>query len=333
MSELRQNLISRDWVIIATERAKRPDQFVGHQKGKKQLPEYQDDCPFCPGRENSNPQETFRISRGARWQVRVIPNKFPALSSEGSRHRKTENVYRSMPGFGVHEVIVEHPRHNLSIALLSVEDVADILKSYRQRYQEIRKDPRIETIILFKNHGESAGTSLEHPHSQLVATPIVPIQIRERVNEAIRYFDDTGECVFCRTLHTELFVKERIVFETPHFVAFFPYASLSPFHFWIFPRRHMSSFDKISDAEIQDLALNLRTVLAKLYYGLNDADYNYVIRSIPTAEQETAYFHWYISIVPKVTRTAGFEIGSGMFVNTALPEQSAKFLREIKIPQ
>jgi UDPglucose--hexose-1-phosphate uridylyltransferase len=237
-----------------------------------------------------------------------------------------------MAGIGIHEVIVEHPRHDLTTALLSVEEVANILLVYRQRYVEIRKNPYIETILIFKNHGESAGTSLEHPHSQLAATPVVPSQFRSRIDEAIRYFDDTGECLFCRTLEDELAAKERVICESEHFVAFIPYAALSPFHTWVFPRRHSSSFDEITDAELTDLAYTLKTVLAKLYYGLNNPDYNYNIRSVPIALQGTKYFHWYIAIIPRVTKQAGFELGSGMFINTALPEESAAFLRSIEIP-
>jgi UDPglucose--hexose-1-phosphate uridylyltransferase len=196
---------------------------------------------------------------------------------------------------------------------------------------EIKKDPRVEAIIVFKNHGEGAGTSLQHPHSQLAATPMVPSQIRKRIEEATRFFDDNGECLFCRTLNEELAAGVRIVLETEHFVAFVPYAALSPFHLWIFPRRHASAFDEITEPEIADLATNLRTILAKMYCGLNDPDYNYSIRSIPTRDRHTDYFHWYLTIIPRITKAAGFELGSGMYINSSLPEESARFLRDITI--
>jgi UDPglucose--hexose-1-phosphate uridylyltransferase len=333
MSELRQNLITRDWVIVATERAKRPDQFANYKKSIAQIPSHRPDCPFCVGNEEDGTVETFRLGDRSGWKVRAIGNKYPALSPTAERIRISSGIHRTISGLGVHEVVVEHPRHDLTTALLSVEEVANILLVYRQRYLEIRKHPHIETIIIFKNHGESAGTSLEHPHSQIAATPVVPNQFRSRIDEAIRYFDDTGECLFCRTLEDELAARERVVFESEHFVAFIPYAALSPFHTWIFPRRHSSSFDDITDAEIFDLAYALKTVLAQLYYGLNNPDYNYTIRSVPTAEQATKYFHWYIAIIPRVSKQAGFELGSGMFINTALPEESAEFLRSTVIPQ
>jgi UDPglucose--hexose-1-phosphate uridylyltransferase len=275
--------------------------------------------------------ETYRVADRDGWQVRVVENKFPALSREGDRVRRIDGVYRSMSGVGFHEVVVEHRRHDLSPALYSVEDLSRILVAYKERYRQIRKDTRVEAIIIFKNHGESAGTSLAHPHSQIAATPIVPTQVRHRLDEAIRFFDETGECVFCTTLRREVADRIRIVASTDSFVAFIPFAALSPFHLWIFPVRHCSSFDEIEEYEITDLAVTLRTVLGKLYYGLNDPDYNFSIRSIPAREGEREYFHWYLTVIPRIVRTAGFEIGSGMYINTSLPEESARFLRGVQI--
>ena len=331
MPELRQNLITRDWVIISTERANRPNEFkTGRQRPVMQ--DHDDACPFCPGNEHLTSPEISRIGQEDSWRVRTIQNKFPALSPVGERTRHSEGIFRSMSGVGIHEVIVDHPRHNMTPALMSDEEMTDIVTMYWTRYVAVKKDPRIEAIVIFKNHGETAGTSLSHPHSQLAATPVVPTQVRGRIDESIRYFDDTGECVFCRTLKEELAAGDRIILEGKHFVAFQPFASLSPFHTWIFPRRHMSSFDDIDDAEIPDLASVLRAYLAKLYHGLDDPDYNYTIRSSPTGNPHTEYFHWYLSVVPRVSRVAGFEIGSGMFINTALPEETARFLREFEIP-
>lgn len=332
MPEIRLNLITRDWVIIATERAKRPHELVTPKPPKTALPSYSPSCPFCAGNEERTPIECGRISDANGWKVRSVPNKFPALATEGEPTMHLQGIYRSMEAIGVHEVLIEHPRHDLTTALLPVSDVANIIFMYRQRYQEISKDHRVRAIIIFKNHGERAGTSLEHPHSQIAATPVVPSQIRIRIEEAIRFFDDTGECLFCRTLREELAANKRIVFKSEHFVAFIPYAALSPFHIWIFPRRHSSSFDEITDVELWDLALTLKTVLAKLYYGLNNPDYNYSIRSLPTDSFAKDYFHWYIAVVPRLGISAGFELGSGMYINPALPEESAKYLSDLEIP-
>jgi UDPglucose--hexose-1-phosphate uridylyltransferase len=318
-------------VIIATERARRPDEFIRPKKAVDPVPAFEPGCAFCPGNESMSAVETYRVADRDGWQVRVVENKFPALSREGDRVRRIDGVYRSMSGVGFHEVVVEHRRHDLSPALYSVEDLSRILVAYKERYRQIRKDTRVEAIIIFKNHGESAGTSLAHPHSQIAATPIVPTQVRHRLDEAIRFFDETGEGVFWTTLRREVADRIRIVASTDSFVAFIPFAALSPFHLWIFPVRHCSSFDEIEEYEITDLAVTLRTVLGKLYYGLNDPDYNFSIRSIPAREGEREYFHWYLTVIPRIVRTAGFEIGSGMYINTSLPEESARFLRGVQI--
>jgi UDPglucose--hexose-1-phosphate uridylyltransferase len=239
---------------------------------------------------------------------------------------------RLMSGVGIHEVLIETPLHNMTTALLPVEQIRSIIETYQVRSLAAYQDSCVEHVVIFKNHGEGAGTSLEHPHSQLIATPIVPGQVRSRREEAIRYFDDTGECVFCQILREEMEDGIRIIWEGKSFVAFVPYAALSAFHTWIFPKRHAASFGSITPEEIDDLANTLKTVLAKFYYGLNNPDFNYVIRSLPLEEDEEEWGHWYLSIVPRLSKTAGFELGSGMFINTALPEESAKFLRETKVP-
>ena len=333
MSHLRQNIITRDWVIVASDRGSRPNDFTTDKDPARQVNVYEPTCPFCPGNENLAAGELARTPRHGPWRVRVLQNKYPALVPEGDRVRQHDGIYRTMTGVGRHEVIIEHPRHDFMTATLPLMDLETVLVTYRDRYREAHKDPRIESVVIFKNHGERAGTSLVHPHSQLAATPVVPNQIRIRVEEAIRHFDDTGECVFCRTLKEELKAKDRIVTETDHFVGFIPFAALSPYHLWIFPRRHMSSFDAINDTEIRDFAKNLHAVLGKMYHGLNNPDFNYSIRSMPTRSGPTDYFHWYLTIIPRVTRTAGFELGSGMFINSSSPEGSAAFLRDVSIPE
>ena len=328
MPEIRQNIITRDWVIIATERAKRPEEFAKREKVKKELPEYRNDCPFCPGNEDKTPPEIYRIEKEKQWQVRVFHNKFAALSNEGIVERKWEKMKRVISGVGIHEVVVETPKHNLSPALLTEEQIKNILRTYKERYNIIYHDKRIKLVTIFKNHGEGAGTSLEHPHSQIIGTPVTPKDIRYRVEEAMRYYDDTGECIFCRVLRDELNSGERIVLENKNFVAFIPYAALSPFHIWIFPKNHSSCFGLIPMEEIDDMAEILKGILCKLYYCLDNPDYNYVIRSYSKVGPSLEYYHWYISVIPRVTKLAGFELGSGMYINTTLPEQSARFLRE-----
>ena len=331
MGQLRQNIITRDWVVIATERAKRPDQFACEPQVEQASSAHDAGCPFCPGNEKMANHEWFHVMHNGAWKIRVIPNKFPAVTPIGDVTRKVDGIHRSMDAVGFHDVVIEHPTHNFTLIDMTEEEVANILSAYKQRYQKLNNDKRIESIIIFRNHGKSAGTSLVHPHSQIVAMPVVPYQLRTRIDIARNFYDDHGECIFCRTLKDELAAQERIVYETKHFVAFIPYAALSPFHLWIFPKRHEASFEEIREEEISDLAHNLQTILRKLSKGLNNPDYNYTIRSIPVHEHNSDYFHWYLAIVPRVAIAAGFELGSGTFISTAIPEESAEFLRNVVV--
>jgi UDPglucose--hexose-1-phosphate uridylyltransferase len=332
MPELRQNPLNKEWVIIATERARRPHELARKLDDRKPLPAYSATCPFCPGNESMAPPLTMQIVRDGNWQVRVVPNKFAALSSEGEVHRRSEGLKRSVSGVGIHEVIVETPDHSKTTALLNDDDAELILQCYHERYLAISRDSRVDLITIFKNHGSVAGSSLEHPHSQLIATPIISPEIRRRMEDAMRFYDDEGRCLFCKVMEEELSDGIRIVEESAFFVAFIPYASLSPFAMWIFPRRHMASFGQIHPEEIADLAGLLRSVLARFYHGLGNPDFNYVIRSAPSENRYSRYYHWYISLIPRLTRVAGFELGSGMYINVTLPEANAEFLRNVVVP-
>lgn len=329
MPELRHNVLTREWVIIATERAKRPHEFARKDDGKRANLPYVESCPFCPGNEQMTPPATLVIPNNGSWKVRVTPNKFAALSYDGERHRSFEGIRRTVTGVGVHEVIVESPDHSKATALLEDTQVETLIDAYLDRFNFASQDPRVEQVTIFKNHGLAAGTSLEHPHSQIIGCPVITSQIRDRMINALRHFDEYGECIFCRVLEVELLEKARIVIETGHFVAFVQFAALTPFSMLIMPRRHMACFSEISDAEAADLARILRRTLAKLYYGLNDPDFNYTIRTAPREACGVKYFHWYLSIIPRLTRVAGFELGSGMFINTSLPEENASFLRDV----
>lgn len=332
MPELRFNIATKDWVIIATERAKRPCDFKREKKVDEEIPAYSQVCPFCPGNEEKAGEPTAVIKdKEEKWLVKVVPNKFPALSCAGEPCKINEGVYHSINGVGVHEVIIESPLHNMTTALYDAGQVVNIIKIYKQRYLELSKDNRLKHIIVFKNHGLSAGTSLEHPHSQLVATPIVPTQVASRLRDARECYAENGECVYCRMIAEETKSQKRVVAENKNFIGFILYAAFSPFHTWILPKKHKSSFGEISEEEMKDLALILKEILAKLYYGLGNPDYNYCIRSSPIKDKETDCFHWYLAIIPRITKPAGFEIGSGMFINTSLPEQCAEFLRKVKI--
>jgi len=328
MPELRQNFFTKEWVIIATERARRPEEMATH-RAVQPVPAFVETCPFCPGNENKTPPEVMRVPGGDSWAVRVIPNKFAALSSELQPTRSLQHLRRRVDGFGFHEVIIDSPDHSRYMGLLSDEHVGSILTVYRERYNALSLDRRVNHITIFKNHGTDAGASLQHPHSQLIATPVIPSQVRHRLHEALRHYDDVGECMFCHMVEREVEDQTRIVLKGEHFVAMEVFAAPTPFATHIFPLRHMSSFGEITDLEIADLARVLRTLLAKIYVGLENPDLNFTVRSGPTEYNGARHFHWYVSVIPRLTRVAGFELGSGMFINTVLPEAAAEFLRKV----
>jgi UDPglucose--hexose-1-phosphate uridylyltransferase len=331
MPELRQNFFTKEWVIIATDRAKRPDQMAVHRNRKEARP-YVADCPFCPGNEHLTPPEVLRIpDQNGGWKLRVVPNKFSALNRTETPARTIHRSRRSIQGFGIHDVIIETVDHSQPMALMADAHVSDLLRVYKVRYDELSLDPRIAHITIFKNHGSDAGTSLEHPHSQLIATPVISYQVRQRFQEALRHYDDFGICMFCQMLEEEIELKERVVSLSEHFVALEPYASPAPFSTHIYPRRHMASFGDISATELADLGRTLRSVLAKLYHGLANPDFNFTVRTAPAECIGVKYFHWYLSVIPRLTRVAGFELGSGMFINSVIPEAAADFLRNVKV--
>ncbi len=333
MPQLRQDPATKEWVIIAAERSKRPDDFK-KTKSVVEKPVYKKDCPFCPGNEHLTPPETLAYRSGGPsnskgWWVRVVPNKFPALSPEGSLERKEEiGFYRLMDGVGIHEVVIGSPVHNQFISLMEDRQVEEILLAYRERYLALRQDPRIKLIIIFKNHGEAAGTSLEHPHSQITGPVVVPSNIRKKLEEAARYYDDHGKCVYCDLIQEEFRFGKRIVLDTEKFVVFHPFASRFPFETWIVPKEHQASFGLISIEDSKRFGKVLKTTLLKLYTKLNDPDYNYVIHTAPVKDEQEDYYHWHLQIIPRLTTPAGFEMGSGIYINVSFPEETAQYLRE-----
>ena len=331
MSIIRQDPTTKAWVIIATDRAMRPHDFQQVSQPRVLVPR-DESCPFCPGNEAHTPQEVLRIPgcRGAGWAVRVIPNKFPVLASQGEPWRREEGpLFREMDGVGYHEVIVETPIHNRRPSQMDAAEVEQILRAYQARYRALQQDPRVRYIILFKNHGERAGTSLVHPHAQLVATPIAPLQIRRKYEVAISHYDDTGRCLYSDLVEAEVAAQVRIVEETEHFVVFHPFASRVPFETWIAPKHHQPSFGQVSSEELAALAQVLRKTLLGLDDALGNPDFNYILHSAPTEDETKHYYRWHIQILPRVTTIAGFELGSGIYITTVVPEESAAFMGDI----
>ncbi len=328
MPEMRFNVLTQEWVIMATERAKRPMEFA-QSIPVYDLPEYEQKCPFCPGNEAATCDELYRINDAAgNWQTRVVKNKFPALDENAQPTVKGDFLQTAINGFGIHEVIIDTPRHNQPITMLDLAQVGNILKTYRSRYQACAKDPRVRHVIIFKNNGISAGSSIIHPHSQLIATPIVSNQNSDRMRITGDYYEAHHRCLMCDMLEREIDQAERIVYRNDKFICFLPYAALSGFHTWIFPLRHSAEFGDLRDNEIPALAEVLSYTLRAHEKLLGRPDYNFVVRSAPVGYDDRLY-HWYISIVPRLSKTAGFEIGSNIYINPSLPELNAMELRNV----
>jgi UDPglucose--hexose-1-phosphate uridylyltransferase len=332
MPELRKDPIVGRWVIIAHERAKRPHDF----RQEVQAQAENGLCPFCEGQEENTPSEIVAYrERGTPanapgWRVRVIPNKFPALKIEGSLNKRGEGIYDKMAGVGAHEVIIESPRHYISMADLPEENIREVLWVYRDRLVDLKRDNRLVHGMLFKNVGAAAGASLEHTHSQLIVTPIVPISVWEEMTGALEFFNYRGRCIYCDMIQQELGTESRIVLDTPHFTALCPYASRFPFETWILPKTHSSHFENIPKPAVDDLGTVLRQVLNKLEQALDNPPYNYIIHTAPFDHQEQPHYHWHIEIIPRLTKVAGFEWGSGFYINPVPPEDAAAFLREVE---
>jgi UDPglucose--hexose-1-phosphate uridylyltransferase len=329
MPELRKDPVVGRWVIISSERSKRPSDFHPEPVTPRAAI-----CPFCPGHENLTPPEILAgrapdsPSDSAGWSYRVVPNKFPALRIEGELEPSGEGLFDRMNGVGAHEVIIETPNHDASLASLSVDEVADVLLAFRERAVDLKKDPRFEYILLFKNHGEAAGASLEHPHCQLIATPIIPIMVREELTGSADYYRRKERCVWCDIVRQERRARHRIILERDGFVVLAPFAPRFPCETWVLPTQHRAAFEESQVEEMRGLAAVLGDFLRRMNTVLHDPAYNFLLHTAPLNEPSLTYFHWHLEIIPKLTRVAGFEWGSGFFINPVPPEDAAAALRD-----
>jgi UDPglucose--hexose-1-phosphate uridylyltransferase len=334
MPDLRKDPIVGRWVIVAKARAKRPHDFGADETLRQTR-----FCPFCAGAEEHTPGEILAYREPGSekdrpgWRVRVVPNKFPALEVEGDLRKRGDGIYDMMRGVGAHEVIIESPDHLVTTADLSVERLVEVLSVYRDRLVDLKKDPRLVYGMLFKNVGAGAGASLEHTHSQLIVTPIVPITVTEELSGSRDFFNYRGRCVFCDMIEQEIATGDRIVVDTPGCVAFCPFASRFPFETWILPKRHSSHFENIQTTDAAELAQILHRVMTKIETALDRPAYNYIIHTAPFDTPALDHYHWHIEIIPRLTRTAGFEWGTGFYINPVPPEEAAAFLRQIEPPK
>lgn len=320
MSELRLDPTTRAWVIVAPERAERPRPVPAGGKGG---------CPLCPGNEWQSPPELFRVDApDGRWALRVVPNKYPLLVPGGDLARSGRTGFAAMSGVGHHEVVVESADHQWDMTTARDGEVPTVLAAWRARHRALQ-DAGAKLIVVFRNHGTAAGTSLTHPHSQVVATPVVPATVRHAFDVARRHSDDTGRCLYVDIVRRESAHGTRVVHQTERFVALVPFAAAVPYETWVMPRTHRASFARVSDEELDDLAGVLAKVLSALREALDDPPYNLVVHSAPPEDERAAYYLWHLRIVPRLATPAGFELATGISVNSLPPEQAAARLRAV----
>lgn len=343
MSELRKDPVVDRWVIIATERSRRPDEFQAEP-----LPPPVGFNPFAPGHEDRTPPEVAAWGRSPDaepntpgWQVRVVPNKFPILRHEGALEPQGLGMFDFMNGIGVHEIVIENPDAQWSMAYASQDEMLSVLNAYIARAQSLQGDPRFRYILIFRNIGVSAGATLAHPHSQIIALPIVPNQIKEKLDAAHEYFERKNRCVFTDVIRQELAMGDRVIEESEHFVVLSPFAARFPFEMRIYPRRHSHDFTQLAPEEKDALAELLPRSLRRMRELLGNPAYNLMLHTAPQTgenaprrerwtniEQE---YLWHIEILPRLTRVAGFEWGTGFHINPVAPEKAAKYLRETDV--
>lgn len=341
MPELRKDPIIGRWVIIATERAKRPDQFASSaEEGPAEKP-----CPFCAGSESQTPPEIYAIRprntlpNKPGWDLRAVPSIAPFLRIEGDLERRGKGLYDLMNGIGAHEIVIETNQHIANMADLSEEQIAKIITCYIDRIVDLEKDKRFKYVLVFKNYGWIAGAGrIKHSRSQMIATPVNPKRVKEELVGARHYYDYHERCVFCDLIKQELESKDRLILDIDGFIAITPFAARFPFEVWILPKKHSCDFTSLDMSMRNDLGRIIKKVLAKLKKGLNDPPYNYVLHTAPFRREKIGYwrsidydYHWHIEIMPRLTRVAGFEWGTGFYICPLPPEDAAKFLREVEV--
>lgn len=333
MPELRKDPIIDRWVIISTERGKRPVFLIEEPPPPKAAM-----CPLCPGNEHMTPPEVYAIRpnnsppNSPDWLLRVIPNKFPALRIEGSLNKEGVGLYDRMNGIGAHEVVVDTPVHGETLTNMDVRSIQNIFIACRERMLDLAKDKRFKFTIAFKNHGSVAGASLDHSHSQLISLPIVPKRISEEIAGGLSYYRYKDRCVFCDIIAQERDDNVRVVYENTRFIALSPYASRFPFETWLLPKNHEPYFVYPRDDDnYRDAADALSTVLKKHDKVLNSPPYNFMVHTTPFGDGDMPHYHWHIEIIPRLTKMAGFEWGTGFYINPTPPEEATIYLKEADI--
>ncbi|HUU26751.1 MAG TPA: DUF4931 domain-containing protein [archaeon] len=341
MTEFRHDPVHRRWVIVPLDRRRGPEDFDVPIR----VPD-EGFCPFCEGQEAKTPPEIYAVRQGnpdrPGWKVRVFPNKYPAISGgPGPVERCAYGLYDWINGVGSHEIVVDHPQHHILFHQMGSDHLAFLVDTYRKRLVELMKDPRFRYIMVFKNHGTKAGASLSHQHTQIIAMPVIPRIAAMALSTAREHFHHKERCLFCDILVQELSDGRRIVAQNEHFVCFVPYASRFPFEMAIFPKDHYHDFATIKDELLTPLAEILTQAIGRLAAIFGDPPFNITIHTGPNTNQSSRRanywgtlshdWHWNIEIIPRLTAPAGFEWGTGLYINNTPPEDGAHFLREVKL--
>ena len=328
MPELRKDPTVGRWVAVETERVRRPADFVRPRAPRRGGP-----CAFCAGNERETPPEilAYREPSGTQpgtWRLRVVPSKFPALRVEGDLGRRGDGLYDLMNGRGAHEIVIESPDHDATLATLPRAAVEDVLRACRERIIDLRRDGRLRAALVVRNHGLATSVDGEHPHSQVVATPVVPVAISDELQQARSYYNYRERCLFCDILQQELDQGARVVAASARMLAFAPFAARFPFETWLLPRQHGASFDGADMEVLRDFADVLRTVLRKLAHALGDPPYSLLLHTAPFSEGESPAYHWHAELVPMLTNLDGFSWSTGLHLNPMPPEDAARILRD-----
>ena len=325
-SELRKDPVIGRWVIIAGERSRRANPFRHYTT----TIESAGPCPFCPGHEAMTPPEVLSYRGENGWSLRVVPNLFPALRIEGDPNKRGEGLYDLMRGIGAHEVVIESPDHEANPVTYAAAQMGLVIQAYRDRMMDLLRDGRFRYVMAYKNHGAPAGATLAHAHSQIIALPVVPVRVMAEMEGSEKYFDYRGRCIYCDILAQELDDPKRVVVQNHHFVAITPFASRFPFEISILPRKHEAFFWGAGYEESASLAEILQDVLRRYRLALKDPPYNYIIHTAPPGYPAPERYHWQVEVIPKLTEAAGFEWGSGFFINPMPPEEAAARLRDLE---
>jgi len=334
MPELRRDPVIGRWVIISTERASRPHDFFRCEPTTQSASGL---CPFCPEQEHLTPTEILAYRppgsqpNSPGWTVRVVPNKFPALQVEGELAREGIGLYDRMNGVGAHEVIIETADHKETLADLAPKQIEDVLWAFRDRIVDLKRDVRLRSILVFKNHGAAAGATLEHTHSQLIALPVIPAIVLAEIEGCRTHFQQKERCIYCDIIRQETSGRARLVAENPEFLAITPFAPRFPFEMWILPKRHAAYFEESQKTQFELLARTLSECLRRMDHVLNRPAYNYILHTSPLHEKTGDFYHWHFELIPKLTQVAGFEWGTGFYINPVTPEEAARVLRDADI--